>query len=577
MLRIALLAMLCWAVGARLPAQDSKRDKAQASFQTKVNLVLVPVVVRNSKGDPVGSLTRDNFRLFDSGKLQTITSFSRMSHRLIGNSGIAGRPSNTSSAGAATLAEKETPADGAAPRYLIYLFDDINTRFADMAHLRAAAARHFQKPLNTNDRIAIYSLSGRLSSEFTHDPQQLQKEVEQLRWRPEVGHGGTQCPDVSYYVADLIVNRNDAQALAALTRHTEDCAHVPQWSAEPIAKASALRELNIGAQDNAVVLATLRRAIKRLSRMEGQRIIILSSAGFVIRTPEVSRSLERVLEMAARDGVVINGLSPRGTIMAEETENVAEEKGAVLRPPSQDSPAEKWKMYREQSADANADLVKYLVESTGGVFFHNNGNLDLGFARTANAPEYSYLLGFSPDASKMDGSLHRLKVRLQNVKGDRVEARNGYYATPEARSSNDLAADEIEDAVFARNLRHDIPVVLQDGYSKQNGSNSATVNIVAKVGISGLHLQKQGDQSDDTFRAVAALFDASGAYVAGSAHTVTLKLSKQNLAELSAQPDPGITLRWAFPVQTGSYLMRLVIRETSGGAFTAINHPLVVQ
>jgi len=451
-----------------------------------------------------------------------------------------------------------------------------------MAHLRAAAVRQLQKPLSTNDQIAIYSLSGRLSSEFSHDPRQLQKEVEQLRWRPEVGHGGTQCPDVSYYVADLIINRNDAQALAALTRHTEDCAHVPQWSAEPIAKAAALRELNIGAQDNAVVLATLRRAIRRLSRMEGQRIIILSSAGFVIRTPEVSRSLERVLEMAARDGVVINGLSPRGTIIAEETENVAEEKGAVLRPPSQDSPAEKWKSYREQTAYANADLVKYLVESTGGVFFHNNGNLDLGFARTADAPEYSYVLGFSPDASKpdaskMDGSFHRLKVRLQNVKGDRVEARNGYYATPEARSLDNLAADEIEDAVFARNLRHDMPVVLQDGYSKQNGSNSATINIVAKVGISGLHLQKQGDHSGDTFRAVAAVFDASGAYVAGSAHTVTLKLTKQNLAEILAQPDPGITLRWAFPVQTGSYLMRLVIREASGGACTAINHPLIVQ
>ena len=37
-------------------------------FKSRVNLVMVPVVVRDGKGRAVGSLTQDQFHLFDKGK-----------------------------------------------------------------------------------------------------------------------------------------------------------------------------------------------------------------------------------------------------------------------------------------------------------------------------------------------------------------------------------------------------------------------------------------------------------------------------------------------------------------------------
>jgi hypothetical protein len=55
-------------------AEMSSQD-APATFNSKVNVVLVPVVVRDNKGRAVGDLRRDDFRLFDRGKPQVIASF----------------------------------------------------------------------------------------------------------------------------------------------------------------------------------------------------------------------------------------------------------------------------------------------------------------------------------------------------------------------------------------------------------------------------------------------------------------------------------------------------------------------
>src|SRR5579863_8410144 len=61
---------------AQQNAPEMSQHDEQASFRTKVNLVMVPVVVRNVHGDAVGNLTKENFVLYDKGKPQDISRFS---------------------------------------------------------------------------------------------------------------------------------------------------------------------------------------------------------------------------------------------------------------------------------------------------------------------------------------------------------------------------------------------------------------------------------------------------------------------------------------------------------------------
>ena len=86
---------------------------------------------------------------------------------------------------------------------------------------------------------------------------------------------------------------------------------------------------------------------------------------------------------------------------------------------------------REEALE-RSDVMANLAYSTGGTFFHNNNDLDEGFRRTADTPEYIYVLGFSPQ--KLDGKFHKLKVTLNGPEKLTVQARQGYYALKPAAS-----------------------------------------------------------------------------------------------------------------------------------------------
>jgi len=382
-----------------------------------------------------------------------------------------------------------------------------------------------------------------------------------LRLRPSMGHGaGAPCPNVSFYLADLIINRSDKQALEAVTRQTIECAHVTPDMAERMAEAAARRELLIGEQNTRVSLDAIDRAVRVLAQMPGQRLIVLASPGFFAQTPGSIGGLAGVLDLAARSNVTISTLDTRGV-----------DTTGLMEASRRSAMSSLEREYYQQSSRAAADVLADLAEGTGGTFFHNNNDLTLGFTRVASPPEISYVLGFSPGALKTNGSFHGLKIHLPNRNGVALQARKGYYAQKQA-SDQDSAEAAIHDAVFSRGEMSDIPVDVATQVTK-SGDGDASVMVATKVPVKWLHLHKLQGRNRDTLTVVSALFDQEGGYVTGTRKTVNLAMRDETLAHM----DPGINVQSDFVMKPGTYLLRVVVRETAGEAMSTYNGTVTVR
>src|SRR5207253_2186905 len=96
-----------------------------------------------------------------------------------------------------------------------------------------------------------------------------------------------------------------------------------------------------------------------------------------------------IIDTATRSNVVINTLDPRGvyTVGFDATENLVKESQLRLT-------------LEHTAARAQQGVLDELAEGTGGLFFHNSNDLNAGLSRTSGRAEYSYALGFAPQASK---------------------------------------------------------------------------------------------------------------------------------------------------------------------------------
>jgi hypothetical protein len=224
-------------------------------------------------------------------------------------------------------------------------------------------------------------------------------------------------------------------------------------------------------------------------------------------------------------------------------------------------------MLMEKNAmSADSDVMAELADATGGQFFHNDNGLFEGFRQLVAQPEYIYILGFSPQNLKLDGARHGLKVALKNPKGFEMQARNAYYAPNHAVNSEEQAKQEIQEAVFSRDEIQELPVDLNLQYARA-GDTAVKLNVLARINLKLLHFRKADDRNLDTLTVVSSVFDRNGNFVAGIQRIVDLRLRDQTLDSLSS----GITVKTTLDITPGSYLVRLVVRDSEGQTMSARN------
>ena len=268
--------------------------------------------------------------------------------------------------------------------------------------------------LQSSDIAAVLSTSGRINTGFTHDRHKLQDAIMNLQQQQTLYHQ-QDCPDLDHYQAYMVHDRYDPMALEAAAAEAARCfpGITPQM-AEGLAKSAAASEMSRGEQGTRVALDVIKQVIRQMGALAGQHTLVLISPGFIALTPEATQAKAQVMDTAAQANVTVSALDARGlyTYMLD-----AGKKGESLVQ-EQD---------RRNSLNTFGDVMADLASGTGGNYYHNSNDLTGGFERLTKAPEYLYLLEFSPQGVTQDGTYHSLKVKV-NVKGAKIRSRAGYFA-----------------------------------------------------------------------------------------------------------------------------------------------------
>lgn len=532
-----------------------------ARFRVNVKLVLARVVVRDSSGHAIGGLHKEDFELLDNGKPQVISDFD-VEH-------AAAQPAATAP-GPAVNGDSSQPAVkpvGFPVRYVAYLFDDLHISFQDLATVRNAA-HHRLDALAPTDRAAILSTSAQTMLDFTDDRAQLHATLNKLLPRPIMGGDTNACPPIGFYQADLIVNKHDPNALQTGINDYVNCANIPPQAiatAQPVVEAVASGVLTTGEHESRIALGVIHDAIRRIAAMPGQRTLLLISPGFL--TPDLEYEFSDIVDRALRAQVVINALDARGLYALIPGGDASTEGHPDVPIPGQPYPATPHTVLDTQEASARDDILAVLSYGTGGNFFHNNNDMEEGLRRLAEAPEYYYILGFTPQNLKTDGKYHTLKVTLKSRPKYDLQARRGYYAPRQAVDAAEEAKREIEDEVLSSEQLHDLPVALHTQFFKAS-DDSAKLTVVAHVDVKRLHYKQADNRSQNDLTVVTAVFDRNGNFLQANQKFIQMRWKSETLQGKLAN---GITLRTSFDVKPGHYMVRIVARDSEQQLMSAEN------
>jgi VWFA-related protein len=234
-------------------------------------------------------------------------------------------------------------------RFVAYLFDDVHLAAGDLARIREAALRHIAG-LKPTDRAAIFTMSGTPMLDFTDDQDRLRDAI--MRLRPGI-----------------------------MTR---------------VGAMSGGETLTFGS------LNAIKQVIQRMATAPGQRTIMMISPGFFTMDPLYFPDKNEILDLAVRANVIISGMDARG-LYTDPAFDVSSTGGRA-------GTGGRGGMSSLTRESMRSDILAEMASGTGGSFFQNSNDYDEGFKRLAAAPEYIYVLGFTPQNLKNDGSFHALRV-----------------------------------------------------------------------------------------------------------------------------------------------------------------------
>lgn len=524
------------------PATDT--PDAVGKFKVAVDLVSVNAAVTDKKGNPVTSLTQNDFQVLEEGVPQTITVF---------------RVQAAPGAVVAGPASSESPAAADAinllSRKVILFVDDYHLNFETLAQLKKAGEKFIESGLTPTDLVALITASGKNSTEFTKYRDYVVANLKNVSPIETMHRQTSDCPPLTDYQVTLISAQEEhaGEAFDVAVNDTIHCANLEglpnaaDIAANMVKAAARSRNAEI-VEDSRRTLYALQALARRLRAIEGPKLVVFLSGGLLTR--EIVSQLQDVIDAAIRANTIIDSIDA---------------KGLVATPPGGDassslpiSPQAAIMRSRLDSDEryAKEDALNALAADTGGTFFHNSNDL-LGQMKAAiSRTQVSYLLGYYSTNPKRDGTFRKIVVKV-NQPGVTVSARKGYFA-PKGEEAFEVAKNEdIREALRTAEDLKEIPVTV--GFNVTHPDPVHTlVSIQTRIDVRKIRFQKRENRNRNIFTIVTVVYDSNDHYVEGRETRIDFNLTDPSYRNVMEE---GLLAQASFRLEPGSYRLKTVVRE----------------
>lgn len=522
----------------------------------ETNLVETILVVRDAKGQPVGGFRASEFQLLDNGKPQQILSFVETKLPEPGT-----LPSSTA---ATNKSVTKSPAARPTGKAVTLFFDDLHTDSPELLRSIGATRKFVTSALQPADRLAIVTSSGTADQDFTSDPALIEAKLDQIH--THVRQPVASCPALTPVDAYLLIKGVDADVKQQATEQAQIC--LCGSSADPgcmnskttlatapgLAQSAAETVWSQVEGQSSIAVAAIGEAVRRLAAVNGPRIMVLISSGFLPPLAGQKSMMDPIVTAALRWNIVIHSLDAKSLDPERETINGSG---------NQSTRIDRTQMTRRT---ALWEPLEKVSKGTGGHFFHNNNDLAAAL-QMATAPSISYQVSFNPGAR--DGQFHNLKIAFKNKVFYSLQFRPGYFSPPEVKKEP-LNRAALDAAVFSKQTLREIPaaVTLAAGPPSEG---TIPLSISVLVDVKQLQFTTDAGRHIQQIVFLTTLLDAGNSFVTGKEAVMDLSLTDEKLASLQKDGLKAVT---TISVPAGIYHVRTVIREAMKGSLAASTIPI---
>lgn len=521
-------------------AQPVVGQQQTPTFSVDAAMVVVDVTVRDSKGNLIPDLKREDFRIYEDNVPQGIVTFSAENVPIEPAPSVpatveAGQKPAVSPAIVTLGAEPGRPVkkeDLSGKRLMILFFDLSSLGTEDLIRSVDAARKFVLKETGPQDLFAIATYSSTLSllQDFTNDRE--------------------------FTLATLdSISSSESGETEASSETSEEASSDEVFVPDTV-------QFNIFNTDRR--LSALETLAKMYREFPERKSLIYFSNGFSTTGVENNAQIRSTVDNANRSNMSIYTVDSQGL--------VALPPGGDASRGSAGGRGGGGMMRQASSLLSSQETLITLSHDTGGKAFTDSNDLALAMQQARADTNVYYVLGYFSSNMKEDGKYRKIRIEVARP-GVKIAHRPGYFA---AKAWNQLNKEErdlqLQQAMAVDRPFVDVPLILEVDYFRKDDKTTLVPVSMELLG-EGLVFEEKGANREGKFEFVAQATDAKGKVASVARDSVQLRIPAERAEKIKAG---GIFYSTGFELRPGDYNLKLLVRDNVTGKLGTFEQPVQV-